>query len=140
MKDKFFLDTNIIIYSFDNSAANKKEMAQNLIEIAVNEQTGCISFQVIQEFLNIALRKFKKPLSINHCNRYLDSVLKPLCEIYGSIEIYKSALDITERWKYSFYDSLIIASAINANCNILYSEDLQNEQKIMGLTILNPFL
>jgi len=101
---------------------------------------GCISYQVIQEFVNVAMKKFEKPFHINDLQIYLSKVLFPVCEIYSSENLYLDALDITERWKYSFYDALIIASALEANCSILYSEDLQHNQKVKGLTIINPFL
>jgi len=66
--------------------------------------------------------------------------LFPICEVFPSEKLYISALDIREKWKFSFYDSLIIAAAVEANCKILYSEDLQHNQKIYDLTILNPYL
>ena len=66
--------------------------------------------------------------------------MEPLCEIHSSFMLYKDALLIKDRWKYSFYDSLIIAAALKANCTILYSEDLQHGQIIDDLKIVNPFL
>jgi len=61
-------------------------------------------------------------------------------EVYSSPELFHQALEIMDKWRYSFYDSLIIASAIQADCTILYSEDIQHGQKIMNLSIINPFL
>lgn len=140
MNDKFFLDTNIIVYSFDQSAPEKKGIARELIRKALGQQAGCISYQVIQEFLNVATRKFTATLSFQHCRQYLHDVLLPLCEIYPSIEFYSQALQIAERWKYALYDALIIAAAIQADCKQLYSEDLQHGQMIGTLAIMNPFL
>ncbi len=140
MNDKFFMDTNIFIYSFDKSEPDKKNVATKLINDALYQDAGCISFQVIQEFLNVATQKFEIPLSKNDCNKYLINVLEPLCEILSSIQLYHDALEIKERWRYSFYDSLIISAALKANCNILYSEDLHHQQKITDLIIINPFV
>ncbi len=137
MKDKFFLDTNIFVYSFDVSP--KRTRALELIR-AAHTGNGCISYQVVQEFVNVAMNKFERPFHINDLQIYLSKVLFPVCEIYSSEKLCLDALDITERWKYSYYDALIIASALEANCTILYSEDLHNSQKIKGLTIINPFL
>ena len=109
MNDKYFIDTNIFIYSFDRSEPIKREKANNLIKLALVENKGCISYQVIQEFINVSTRKFTVPLSIIDCKRYLDNVLSPLCAIFTSIDLYHRALDIMERWRFSFYDSLIIA-------------------------------
>ncbi len=138
MRDKYFLDSNIIVYSFDIKSLDKQLIAKNLISNAIKGQ-GCISYQVIQEFLNVASSKFKKPLSLQDCEVYLKNVLTPLCEVYPSIEFFSQALQIKKRWQYSWYDSLIITAALDANCSILYSEDMQHKQVINQLTIINPF-
>ena len=140
MNGKYFIDTNIFIYNFDQSNPEKKETASNLIKNALLNRNGCISYQVIQEFINVSTRKFEVPLSIKDCKKYMDSVLFPLCEIFVNVDIYHRSLEIMERWQYSFYDSLIITSAIQADCNILYSEDFQHNQKLQSLTIINPFI
>ncbi|HPI74699.1 MAG TPA: PIN domain-containing protein [bacterium] len=140
MKGRYFLDTNIFIYSFDLSNSAKQQKANQLIKAALVENKGCISYQVIQEFINVATRKFVAPLSILDCHRYVDSVLYPLCQIFTSIDLYHQALDLMQRWQYSFYDALILAAALQADCTVLYSEDLRHNQSIKSLTILNPFL
>ena len=140
MKDKFFLDTNIIIYSFDNTQSQKQKTAQELIQKSLASGKGIISYQVIQEFLNVAMRKFNVPLKIIDAKIFLEQVLIPICGIYSSSELYYFALDIQNSTQYSFYDSLIVASAIKSGCSTLYSEDLQNGRIIGGLTIKNPFV
>ena len=139
MRGKYFLDTNIFVHSFNPKENNKRLRSLELISIAIDKQIGCVSYQVIQEFLNVATRKFIKPLSVSDCQRYLNSVLEPLCEVFASVGLYNQALEISERWRYSFYDSLIIAAAANSKCSILYSEDLQHGQKVQDLIIINPF-
>ncbi len=140
MKDKYFIDTNIFIYSFDKKNQIKKEASCSLIQRALDDNNGCISSQVIQEFLNVSLKKFNPPLLIQDSINYLNSVLIPLCEIYTSADLYIKTLEISERWKYSFYDSMIIAAALRTDCSILYSEDLLHGQKIQSLAISNPFV
>ena len=140
MKDKYFLDTNIIIYSFDSENKAKQTIARNLIAQGLGNQSTCISYQVIQEFLNVALKKFKIPLSPSDAQKYITITLAPLCEVFSSIPLYHKAIDIQERWKFSFYDSLIIAAALSSNCTILYSEDMQHKQKIEDIIIINPFI
>lgn len=139
MSGKYFIDTNILVYSFDESNQLKKTVAMELIRDAVNEQHGCISFQVIQEFINVATRKFKKPMTLIDCKNYINSVLEPICDVFTSIGLYHQALEIMEVWKFSFYDSLIIAAALQARCKILFTEDLQHNQIINDLHIINPF-
>jgi predicted nucleic acid-binding protein len=140
MNAKYFLDTNIFVYSFDRQYPDKQKCAKELIGKALEDGNGCISYQVVQEFLNVSTRKFATPLSANDAEDYLTMVLEPLCEIFSTINIYRKGLEIMERWQYSFYDSLIIASAISTDCRILYTEDLQHDQKIENLTIINPFI
>ena len=108
MKDKCFLDTNIIIYSFDSENESKQTIARNLIAQALGKQPACISFQVIQEFLNVALQKFKTPLSPSDAQKYVTITLEPLCEVFSSIPLYHKAIEIKDRWQFSFNDSLII--------------------------------
>ena len=140
MNDKYFLDTNIFIYSFDQSDSVKKDKSLHLISDALSQSKGIISYQVVQEFLNVALTKFNKPLKISDCEKYLTVVLEPLCQVYSSIDLYHKSLEISERWQFSFYDSLIISAALKSQCPILYTEDLQHGQKIFDLEIINPFV
>jgi len=140
MSAKFFLDTNILIYSFDRENPAKRRRAEALIAQSLGESRGVISYQVVQEFLNAALRKFSSPLTPADAERYLTIVLEPLCTVFASVALFHQAIDIAGRWKYPFYDSLIISSALQAECSILYSEDLQHGQKIGNLRIVNPFL
>ena len=140
MNDKYFIDTNIFVYAFDRENAEKHRKSNELIKHALKTNTGCISFQVIQEFINVSTRKFVVPFTAQDCEKYMSSILVPLCQVFVSIELYTQAFDIINRWKFSFYDSLIVAAALQAECSILYSEDLQHEQKIGPLAIRNPFL
>ncbi|NER97936.1 MAG: PIN domain-containing protein [Symploca sp. SIO1B1] len=140
MKGNFFLDTNILIYTFDQSQPQKQAISRNLVRDALNNRSGCISYQVIQEFLNVASKKFANSLSVSDCQTYLTNVLEPLCEVFSSTGLFHRALEISSRWKFSFYDSLIVASALSVDSKILYTEDIKHEQKIEDMIIFNPFL
>ena len=140
MKDRYFIDTNILVYSFDNENSHKRNIALKLISEALTQSKGIISYQVVQEFMNVALKKFKVPFNTNDCQKYLTVVLEPLCEVYASIDLYHKALEISERWQFSFYDSLIISAALKSECSIIYTEDLQHGQKFFELEIVNPFM
>jgi predicted nucleic acid-binding protein len=139
MSAKYFIDTNIFVYSFDNRQAEKKQRAQVLIQQALETGSGIISTQVIQEFLNVATQKFAAPLTIEDGRTYLRLVLNPLCQIYPNLLLYENCLDIQAETKYSFYDSLILSAAIQGGCDILYSEDLQAGQQVREVKITNPF-
>ena len=140
MSDKFFIDTNILVYTFYKDDKAKRVKAIDIMDEAISKEKGCISYQVVQEFFNVALKKFAIPLSHEDCREFYHSVLEPICEVHSSNHLYLDALDIADRWRYSFYDSLIISAAMQADCNILYSEDLQHGQIIQDLKIINPFV
>ncbi|MCP4696213.1 MAG: PIN domain-containing protein [Gammaproteobacteria bacterium] len=139
MSDRHFIDTNVFVYSFDSEAPEKQAIAKGIIQTSLADDSGAISFQVIQEFLNVAIRKFAEPLSTDDCQAYLHTVLAPFCKVFASIPLYEQTLELTKRYNYSLYDSLIIAAALEAQCTVLYSEDLQDGHKIGELTIVNPF-
>jgi predicted nucleic acid-binding protein len=135
-----FLDTNIFVYSFDSSAAAKRRRAQELISKALRERNAIISYQVIQEFLNVARRRFEKPMAIGSARAYLERVLLPLCEVLPDARLYSEALSIHEETGWSFYDALIVGSAVVGGCTTLLTEDLQHERIVRGVEIQNPFL
>ena len=137
---KFFLDTNVLVYSFEEREPEKRDKARELIEQALESHTGVISWQVVQEFLNVALHKWKKPMGAVDAHEYLQITLLPICKIYPSAETWMAALRIAEESQYRFYDSLIVASAIQSGASILYSEDLQQGRRFGNLEIRNPFI
>ena len=139
MPAEFFLDTNVFVYPFDRQAPDKQARARRLVERALGTGDGVVSSQVVQEFLNVALRKFERPLSEEQALRYLREVLDPLCFVFPSTSLYETAVSLCRRWRFSFYDSLIVAAALESKCNVLYSEDFQDGQEIESLTIVNPF-
>lgn len=140
MSGSTFLDTNIFIYSFDSTTPKKQAIAQKLITNALEQKKGVISTQVINEFLNVALRKFTTPLKPQDAKAYLEKILYPLCEVFPDLEMYQIGLEIHGTYGYSLYDSLILAATIKCGATTLLSEDLQHGQTIMGVTIINPFL
>jgi predicted nucleic acid-binding protein len=140
MSDRFFLDTNIFVYSFDLTAPAKARTAQRLIGEALATGKGTVSYQVVQEFFNAALKRFAVPMELVDAERYLSSVFRPLLSVQSSSALFSQALLIAGKSKFSWYDSLIVSSAIQANCDLLYSEDMQHGQKIGSLRIVNPFL
>ena len=132
MNDKFFIDSNIILYGFSKDLF-KKEIVKTLIRA-----NPLISIQVVNEIINVLLKKFH--FSIKDVKEVLN-FLKLKTKITNlKLESIELALFIKEKYKYSYYDSLIIASALENDCTILYSEDMQHTQVIEGkLKIINPF-
>lgn len=140
MNDKFFLDTNILVYSFDPSSPNKTERADRLISEGLESGKGVISYQVVQEFFNVAFRRFPEPMRIGHAEQFLSTVLYPLWAVQSSPALCLKALQILDRFRLQWYDALIVAAALEAECGILFSEDFQNAQRFDDLEVRNPFL
>ena len=139
MSGRFFLDTNIFVYTFDSAAPAKAKKAAQLIRRAVDSGEGIVSFQVVQEFFNVALRRFTPAMNVPEAEQYLITVFRPILAVHSSPAMYVEALRITGKHRLSWYDSLIVAAAIEGQCETLYSEDLQNGRKIESLRIQNPF-
>jgi predicted nucleic acid-binding protein len=139
MNGKFFIDTNVFVYSFDPRSPEKLEKSRVIIQDALTSGNGVVSFQVVQEFLNVATRKFANPLRPADAREYLDAVLLPLCDVFPNHQFYRGTLEIQERTGYSLYYSMILQAALDARCRVLYSEDMQDGFKLYDVTVTNPF-
>jgi len=140
MNGRFFLDTNVFVYSFDRSLPAKCRRATQLIRQAIASRKGIVSYQVVQEFFNVALRRFAQPMNVAEAEQYLATVFRPLLAVHSSQALYGGALRLCGRYRLAWYDSLVLAAAIEGQCGILYSEDLQHGQRFEGLQVENPFL
>ena len=130
--DKIFIDSNVLVYLVD------KDISKKEIVISLTTTKCLISTQVVAENMNVCLKKLNLPYSesVKHANKLLDKYIIKL--IHPST--FKIAFHVLEKYKFSFWDSMIIASALENDCGILYSEDLQHNQLIEGkLRIINPF-
>jgi predicted nucleic acid-binding protein len=126
-----FFDTNVLLYLLSDDIA-KADRAEALLA-----NGGVISVQVLNEFAAVAVGK--KAVDFSELKEILSTIriacaVKPL-----DIETHELGLDIAERYRFSIYDSLIIAAALRARCSVLYSEDLHHGQTIEQMTIRNPF-
>lgn len=140
MSVEVFIDTNVFVHHLDATHAGKHDAAGRLVREALRDRNACISFQVVQECLNTILRKAEVPLDEAGARSYLDVVLVPLMLVPATPALYQRALEVRQRWRFSFYDALIVAAAQSAGCRRLMSEDLQHGQRIDGLLVENPFL
>ena|ERR1700691_2908888 len=139
MSGRFFLDTNIFVYSFDVSSPKKSARARKLIRSAIEPRGGIVSYQVVQEFFNVALRRFSEPMSAVDAEQYLSTTFRPLLSVNSSQALYGEALRIGASFQLPWYNSLIVASAIEGHCEVLYSEDFQDGQQLGSITISDPF-
>jgi predicted nucleic acid-binding protein len=131
---KYFLDTNIIIYAYSNSEPDKADKANALIF----EGESLISLQVINEFSNVCLKKL--PLKEKAVITAILEITSSTIVVGFSLSTQLKALQLCQQHSFSYYDALIVATALENDCTILYSEDMQNNQIIENqLRIVNPF-
>lgn len=134
-----FIDSNVFIYLLDEVDERKRQVSEALVTRALQTRDGVISHQVVQETLNVLTMKLPVPLTARDAGRFQAEFLVPLWSVMPSPALYTRALEVQKRYRYRFYDSLIIAAALEAGCTRLYSEDFQAGQRIERLVIENPF-
>jgi predicted nucleic acid-binding protein len=140
MSDRVFFDTNIFIYSLDHASPQKAATAKSLIREAQASHNGVISYQVVQEFFNVALRRFDPPMTTSEAEQYLATVFRPLLAVHSSTALYSEALRLHGNGRLSWYDALIVSAAQQSGCKLLLTEDLQHGRSFGNLRIENPFL
>ena|SRR5579871_2190107 len=139
MSGRFFLDTDIFVYTFDTGAPVKAATATDLVKRAIRTKTGVVSDQVVQEFFNAALRRFESPMTTAEAEQYLAATFRPLHAVHASPALFSEALRLGSKFRLAWYDSLIVAAAIEAQCDVLYTEGLQPGQRLESVTVTNPF-
>jgi predicted nucleic acid-binding protein len=135
---KPFFDTNILVYCFDLDSPAKLEKSRALITEACTERYGAVSYQVIQEFTNVAL-KAARPMSVANVRRAISELCEPIEIVHFSLGLYEGALTIFEQYRTSWYDALILAAAQQAGCAVIYTEDLHHGLQLGSLRVENPF-
>jgi predicted nucleic acid-binding protein len=140
MSGKAFIDSNVFVYSVDHCEPIKQSIANDLIRSLAVEGVVVISYQVIQEFFNWALVKSAVKMTADEARSYLATAFRPLQLVPPSFALVSDAIRIQERYRLSWYDSLIVAAAQQGGCDILYSEDLQHGQQFETVRVQNPFL
>jgi predicted nucleic acid-binding protein len=139
MSDKYFVDTNILIYAHDRSTGVKHERARQLIERLWTSGEGVLSTQVLQELCINLRRKLAQPLPVEEIRRLIQDYLSWEIVI-NTPESVLQALEIELRYKTSFWDALVLQAAESAGAAVLYSEDLAAGQKYGAVQVVNPLL
>ena len=135
MRVKVFLDTNVLIYFYSNDDEHKRAAAHNVL----NNNDCVTSIQAMNELSNVWFRKFNwNSVKIKEHLDNIETVCDEVLPIHR--EIINDALVLKESYGYSYYDCVMLASALNGNCQIIYTEDMSNGQTIYDtLKIANPF-
>lgn len=135
MSAKIFLDSNLWIYAYDNRDPFKQNITRQLI--LQNADNIVISTQILGEIYHVLTRKKLQPPN------QIAAIMQDLMDNFQPIAIdvaqVRKAIALQSITRYSYWDSLVVATAITAGCLTLYSEDLQHQRRLENLTILNPF-
>jgi predicted nucleic acid-binding protein len=137
MADKYFVDTNILIYAHDAASGSKRDRARQLIEHLWQSGQGVLSTQVLQELCVNLRRKVARPLPVDEIQQLIHDYLSWEV-IVNTPQSTIQALEIELRYKVSFWDALVINAAETAGAAILYSEDLATGQKYGSVRVMNP--
>jgi predicted nucleic acid-binding protein len=136
MSGKVFLDTNVLVYLYDEDAPQKQARARSVL--ASSDSQFFISTQILQEFYVTVTRKFSKRMPEEAVLEAMHR-LRALATVQVNARLIFEAIDVRRRFQLSFWDALVVRSALEAGCTLLLSEDLQHQMKIGSLTIENPF-
>jgi predicted nucleic acid-binding protein len=132
MPAECFFDTSVLVYVLAHDGLRTPQAEELLAD------GGWISVQVLNELVAVATRKLRMPWKEL---KEATAAIRAVCEepVPISLRLHERALELAQRYKYGFYDSLVIASALEVGCRVLYAEDMQDGQSIGGLRIRNPF-
>jgi predicted nucleic acid-binding protein len=133
-----FVDTNILVYAHDTSAGGKQERARALVEQLWNSREGCLSVQILQEFFVTVTRKIPKPLDAATAKELVADLSRWYVHVPSADDVL-GAIGLHQRTGISFWDAMIVCSAVEIGCGVIYSEDLNHGQLYDGTRIENPF-
>jgi len=136
--EKQFVDTNIIVYAHDVTAGEKNKRAKDLLIELWDTRKGCFSIQVLQEFYVTITKKVASPVKPTDAYRIISALSSWTTHVPKTEDILM-AIDIQQKYNISFWDALIICSAVMLKCDVIWSEDLNNKQLYEGIIVLNPF-
>jgi predicted nucleic acid-binding protein len=138
MSDKYFVDTNILMYAHDNAAGAKHNRAKAIVEELWRDRSGVLSTQVLQELCVNLRRKAGRPVDLETARKIVADYLA-WNVVTNTGESILQALEVEERYRISFWDALVVQAAEASGAAVLYSEDLSDGQAYCGVLVVNPF-
>ena len=134
-----FVDTKVLVYAHDPSAGRKHAEAVALATRLWESRTGCLSVQVLQEFFVTVTRKVPKPLALDDAEARVQELGRWTVFSPRAIDVL-AAIGLQRRHQLSFWDAMILESAAQLGCALLWSEDLQPDLRVRGVRVRNPFV
>lgn len=138
MKDKYFFDTNVLVYMQDASDLVKQQKARSLLSTHLSNGSAVISTQCLQEFYNVLANKMK--LDKIQTKQIMHSLSENIPVVQVTPTLIENGIDISINTQFSLWDSLMLSAASFAKCTVLYSEDMNDGQVVNGVKIQNPFV
>jgi len=138
MSDKYFVDTNILVYAHDTAGGAKHDRAKAIVEELWRERSGVLSTQVLQELCVNLRRKAGRPVNLETARKIVVDYLA-WTVVINTGESILQALEIEKRYGISFWDALVVQAAEASGASVLYSEDLSDGQSYLGVLVVNPF-
>jgi len=138
MSDKYFVDTNILVYAHDTAGGAKHDRAKAIVEELWRERSGVLSTQVLQELCVNLRRKAGRPVNLETARKIVVDYLA-WTVVINTGESILQALEIEKRYGISFWDALVVQAAEASGASVLYSEDLSDGRSYLGVLVVNPF-
>lgn len=136
--DKYFIDSNIVVYAYDHHEPQKREKARQILKRGMMEENIVLSPQVLGEFYVVVTKKIRNPISPGAALGIIE-----VLSVFSAVEIDAllviKGINIQMKYKVSYWDSLILAAAERAECNILLTEDMKDGEVFNNVTVTNPF-
>ena len=133
-----FLDTNVLVYAYDSSAGQKHNLAVQLMESCWENENGCISIQILQEFFVTVTRKIATPLDYQTARQIVTDLTHWRLHAPIASDLLQ-AIDLQQSYQLAFWDALVVQSASSLGCKQLLSEDLNHGQVYGNVQVINPF-
>ena len=138
MSDKAFLDTNILVYAYDEHEPRKQRKAQELIIDGIEQENLILSVQVLGEFFNVVTRHIPQPIPPGEAKEIIATIsILPVQEI--DLAMVNRAIDSHKMYQILYWDALIVSAAERAGCSLILSEDLSDGQAYHNMVVRNPF-
>lgn len=133
-----FVDANVLVYAFDSSATRKQHSAQRLLERLWESGGGCLSVQVLQEFFVTVTRKVAHPLPLEEATARVREFSAWRVFAPTAVDVL-DAIGLHAEARIGFWDAMIVLAAAESGCDVLWTEDLTDGQRLRGVLIRNPF-
>jgi len=134
----YFLDTNILVYAFDRSAGLKHQQAAKLMEECWENENGCLSIQVLQEFFVTVTRKIAAPLDLQTARQIVADLAQWRLHAPDAGDLLQ-AIDLQHSHQLAFWDAQVVESAASLGCKQLLTEDLNHGEYYGEVQVVNPF-